>query len=218
LRVGGKEIRTTAEHPFFVKGKCWLPAAELVVGNELASEDGEWLLVEGVEDTGSSETVYNFRVADFATYFVGCVEWGFSVWAHNVCVYRGMREAGGLPEIGNTKKQLGVATEDDGATNPDVRPENGVVEALTPTNGQGMSTSTTIAALLDYQKPPKWNGKAKNLEVWGIDTAHLTPGLVAVPDGVTHVSIGAAHKMTLTELRALLASTRPFWVRQEPGQ
>jgi hypothetical protein len=32
---------------------------------------------------GSYETVYNIRVADFATYFVGCEEWGFSVWAHN---------------------------------------------------------------------------------------------------------------------------------------
>jgi hypothetical protein len=27
--------------------------------------------------------VYNLRVADFHTYFVGCDEWGFSVWAHN---------------------------------------------------------------------------------------------------------------------------------------
>ena len=29
------------------------------------------------------ETVYNFRVANCHTYFVGCAEWGFSVWAHN---------------------------------------------------------------------------------------------------------------------------------------
>lgn len=34
-------------------------------------------------DTGCWETVYNFRVADWHTYFVGCDEWGFSVWAHN---------------------------------------------------------------------------------------------------------------------------------------
>jgi hypothetical protein len=27
--------------------------------------------------------VYNLRVADWHTYFVGCDEWGFSVWAHN---------------------------------------------------------------------------------------------------------------------------------------
>lgn len=30
-------------------------------------------------------TVYNLRVADYHTYFVGCNEWGWSVWAHNMC-------------------------------------------------------------------------------------------------------------------------------------
>src|SRR5262249_23944282 len=30
--------------------------------------------------------VYNVRVADFHTYFVGCEEWGFSVWAHNAYI------------------------------------------------------------------------------------------------------------------------------------
>jgi hypothetical protein len=29
------------------------------------------------------ETASSARVADFHTYFVGCQEWGFSVWAHN---------------------------------------------------------------------------------------------------------------------------------------
>jgi hypothetical protein len=39
--------------------------------------------VESVHDTGVYKTVYNFRVADFHTYFVGGVSWGFSIWAHN---------------------------------------------------------------------------------------------------------------------------------------
>jgi hypothetical protein len=39
--------------------------------------------VEDLLDTGEYETVYNLRVADFHTYFVGCQEWAFSVWAHN---------------------------------------------------------------------------------------------------------------------------------------
>jgi hypothetical protein len=39
--------------------------------------------VEEVYDTGGYETVYNLRVADFHTYFVGSDEWRFSVWAHN---------------------------------------------------------------------------------------------------------------------------------------
>ena len=44
---------------------------------------GEWLPVEEVEDTGRFAKVYNFRVADWHTYFVGDSSWGFSVWAHN---------------------------------------------------------------------------------------------------------------------------------------
>jgi hypothetical protein len=34
-------------------------------------------------DSGEVTTVYNVRVADFHTYFVGSEEWGFALWAHN---------------------------------------------------------------------------------------------------------------------------------------
>jgi len=39
--------------------------------------------VEGVRNTGREEVVYNGRVAEYHTYFVGDDEWGFSLWAHN---------------------------------------------------------------------------------------------------------------------------------------
>ena len=81
LHVGGQLIRTTGEHPFYVKGRGWVAALELLPGDLLATEDGQWVPVEEVYDTGEYETVYNLRVADFHTYFVGSVEWGFSVWA-----------------------------------------------------------------------------------------------------------------------------------------
>ena len=83
LLVSGRPIRTTGEHPFYVRGKGWLKATTLQKGDLLRSDDGQWVPVEGVEDTGEYETVYNLRVADYHTYFVGCQEWGFSVWSHN---------------------------------------------------------------------------------------------------------------------------------------
>jgi hypothetical protein len=43
------------------------------------------LTLTDVFHTGCVETVYNVRVAEFSTYFVGGDEWGFSVWAHNAC-------------------------------------------------------------------------------------------------------------------------------------
>jgi hypothetical protein len=52
-------------------------------GDVLVGEDGERVEVEEVYDTGEYATVYNLRVAEYHTYFVGCEEWGFSVWAHN---------------------------------------------------------------------------------------------------------------------------------------
>ena len=84
-------IRTTAAHPFFVKGKGWTPAGELRSSDELATSFGDWVQVDGIERTSSSEAVYNLRVADHHTYFIGSKEWEFAVWVHNNC--------GGEPEF-----------------------------------------------------------------------------------------------------------------------
>jgi hypothetical protein len=83
VQVRGRVIRTTAEHPFYVFGRGWVSACYLCAGDLLASQDGQVILVERVAETREVATVYNVRVADYHTYFVGCGEWGFSVWAHN---------------------------------------------------------------------------------------------------------------------------------------
>jgi hypothetical protein len=85
LRVRDRVIKTTAEHPFWVAGRGWVAARELKEGDRFRSHDGQWVALEGIEDTGEEVAVYNLRVADFHTYFVGSEEWGFSVWAHNTC-------------------------------------------------------------------------------------------------------------------------------------
>jgi hypothetical protein len=85
LHIGGQVIRTTLEHPFYVLNKGWVPAAELTPGDMLSSYDDQWLPVEEVFKTGDYETVYNLRVADYHTYYVGGENWGFSVWAHIAC-------------------------------------------------------------------------------------------------------------------------------------
>jgi hypothetical protein len=85
VAVGEQVLRTTAEHPFWVKGRGWTAASQLRVGDALRSHDGQWLAVEDVRDTGRAEAVYNGRVAEYHTYFVGDEQWGFSLWAHNSC-------------------------------------------------------------------------------------------------------------------------------------
>ncbi len=109
LKVLGRTIRTTAEHPFHRYEDGWVACNRLQVGDRIALEDG-WAEVEGLVDTGSWETVYNFRIADFHTYFVGCDEWGFSVWAHNQYDARNS-----MPNRAKWEKKGGLVIENDPA-------------------------------------------------------------------------------------------------------
>jgi hypothetical protein len=80
-------IGTTAEHPFWVKNKGWTLAGEIAAGDVLVGHDGQETVVEEVFDTGVLEKVYNLRVSEEHTYFVGTGEWGWSAWAHNAYFY-----------------------------------------------------------------------------------------------------------------------------------
>jgi Pretoxin HINT domain len=83
LHLGGRVIRTTGEHPFYADGQGWVAAERLEIGDHLLSLDGEWVAVTDRLETGDWVQVYNLRVADHHTYFVGAEDWGFAVWAHN---------------------------------------------------------------------------------------------------------------------------------------
>ena len=85
LGLGGREIETTPEHPFWVRDKGWTAAGEIEPGEELRSHDGQWISLDSKQLTDSIVTVYNMRVAEDHTYFVGSPLWGFTVWAHNTC-------------------------------------------------------------------------------------------------------------------------------------
>ena len=83
LLIDGRRIKTTSEHPFYVLNRGWVPAGELRRGDRLCSHDGQWIAIEEVLNAGDFQLVFNVRVADYHTYFVGGEDWGFSVWAHN---------------------------------------------------------------------------------------------------------------------------------------
>jgi len=83
LHVRGELIRTTPEHPFYVLGRGWVPAMDIAAGEQLLGRSDEIVTVEEAFDTGEYETVYNVEVADHHTYFVGAVNSGWSIWAHN---------------------------------------------------------------------------------------------------------------------------------------
>ena len=82
LHAGGQYFRTTLEHPFIERFNGWTACSNLRPGDQIYTED-RWITVEEVHDTGDWEVVYNVRVSDHHTYFVGEEDWGWSLWAHN---------------------------------------------------------------------------------------------------------------------------------------
>ena len=78
LTVSNEIIKTTPDHPFYVPKKGFVNAIELKAGDKLFTLNGEYVVVEAVqhEILESPVKVYNFRVADLHTYFVGKTEIG----------------------------------------------------------------------------------------------------------------------------------------------
>ncbi|MCR5599336.1 MAG: HINT domain-containing protein [Ruminococcus sp.] len=81
LTINGEKIVTTDNHPFYVQGRGFIQAGSLFVGDKLISVEGKDLIVESheIEKVDEPVTVYNFKVEDYHTYFVG----EKAVWVHN---------------------------------------------------------------------------------------------------------------------------------------
>jgi len=76
----GEVLRPTPGHPFWVTGQGWVRAQQLSVHDGLWSPSGEPLhLALPSNPSLSYETVYNFEVGEYHTYFVG----HHGVWVHN---------------------------------------------------------------------------------------------------------------------------------------
>jgi len=73
LTINGEVIKTTFEHPFYVKDVGFVEAGKLQVGDKLVDSRGNVLVVEGkkLEITDKPVKVYNFKVDNFHTYHVG---------------------------------------------------------------------------------------------------------------------------------------------------
>lgn len=99
-----EKFGTTAEHPFWVKDRQWMPAKELLPGDEIYSSNGGWLKVSGATWLSRTQTVYNFSVDEFHNYFIGEV----GAWVHNddACIVQpkgAVREASATAASENRK-------------------------------------------------------------------------------------------------------------------
>ncbi|MEO7718302.1 MAG: polymorphic toxin-type HINT domain-containing protein, partial [Capsulimonas sp.] len=76
----GETIVTTAPHPFYVKGKGFVNAGDLAVGNAIVTRAGPRVKIIGIEHLAEAK-VYNFTVDGYHTYFIGHKSGGY--WVHN---------------------------------------------------------------------------------------------------------------------------------------
>lgn len=79
IYVGDEIIEVTGEHPFWLHDKGWTLVQDLQVGDLLVSSDGTILVIDQIEKELRQETVYNFEVKDYSSYFVS----KDGVWVHN---------------------------------------------------------------------------------------------------------------------------------------
>ena len=104
--VNGEEIVCTAEHPFYVDGKGFVPARELKERDNLLLSDGSKVEIDSLktEHVEIPETTYNFEVKDFHTYYVS----HSNVLVHNVCEKAAMRAAKRSENISINEKPIEV--------------------------------------------------------------------------------------------------------------
>ena len=82
LTIGGEVITTTHEHPFYVAGKGFVNAGKLRTCDILLDSKQNKLTIDDISFETSEETttVYNFKVEDYNTYYVGKAV----VYVHNL--------------------------------------------------------------------------------------------------------------------------------------
>ncbi|HQR43445.1 MAG TPA: polymorphic toxin-type HINT domain-containing protein, partial [Gemmatales bacterium] len=117
LTVNGKDILTTAEHPFWVIGKGWVGANQIRMNDKLRTLTGQ-VTVEQSLDTHEATDAYNVSIDPSHTYFVGGDDWGFVVWAHNTVIAQGCAQSPISPAPNNAKEILDQLPGKKGKTGP----------------------------------------------------------------------------------------------------
>jgi hypothetical protein len=88
-------------------------------GDRFRSDDGQMVTASEIYETDVEERVYNCRVEEYHTYFVGKSDWGFSVWAHNE--YRVTEVSGRRVYQNDDLFELGVPSRVDRRVHPSIR-------------------------------------------------------------------------------------------------
>ncbi len=80
IHAGDEQIKVTYNHPFWIKDQGWKSTEQLKIGDYLITDDNHPVMIKDIEISENEETVYNFTVAEFHTYFVT----DLGIWTHNI--------------------------------------------------------------------------------------------------------------------------------------
>ncbi|MFC7623789.1 polymorphic toxin-type HINT domain-containing protein [Microlunatus sp. GCM10028923] len=106
VETSSGEVTSTAEHPFYVRGKGWVPVRELQPGDVLVDSDENAVELVRAIATGEFHTVYNFNVEDLHNYHVRTgTDW---VRVHNECVPKYVYRGGSATDDALTPKPKDV--------------------------------------------------------------------------------------------------------------
>ena len=97
LQIGETQIKSTGEHPYFVKGD-WVDAKDLRVGDVLTLVDGSKVRLEKISVEPNTSKVYDFEVEGLHNYYVSNI----GVLVHNNCATKLMRTVTESPTLGKT--------------------------------------------------------------------------------------------------------------------
>ncbi len=197
IYVGYSQIKSTAPHPFWVEGKGWVEAGNLLEGDKVKLYSGEVLEIKEIRRERLEEPVktYNFEVEDWHTYLVS---------ENNVLVHNaGSKKCPLKFSFKSNKSNAGVGNGnlirtvgENGQTKvyrvirPDENPLNGLT-AKNPqrnmtveghiTSGSRNKGSQYISTTTDINVAKKWAEKTGN-KIVEIDLAKL-------PDNVNVIDL-----------------------------
>ena len=164
ISIGTETIRSTPDHPFYVPKKGFTNAVELRAGDILLNINGEYVIIEKIqhEILESPIKVYNFRVANYHTYFVG---------ENNV----GVHNANYTNSESNVKPEAAVK----GSKKHGVNWKEGPARAKATGNPQGQWASE------DLNYATEMANSLKSGESGYFDLPEGSKSIVHMPDGTT---------------------------------
>ncbi|MCK4259682.1 MAG: hypothetical protein KAX49_11930, partial [Halanaerobiales bacterium] len=165
------EIKTTLPHPFYVVGKGWIEAKDLIVGDKLKLISGEEVEIKDIkkEKLEKPVKVYNFEVEDWHTYYVS----EYAVLVHNTGSNPCAEVAGEFVEgtkllpsegnIGNYDELIKTGKRGDDIT-PHHMPSDKYMRQYNVTKGEGLSIN---------MEQPKVGGRHRLTDTYGRNMTNI---------------------------------------------